>query len=83
MKPDSELSPRQRKAIVALMTSRTADDAARVVGVTPRTLRRWLTDDRFVAELKAAELPQLKPPRAAWRIWRQRHRHVKRGHAGH
>lgn len=56
MKTDTDhLSPRQRRAIAALLQSRTAAEAAQVIGVTDRTLRRWLADERFVSALRAAE----------------------------
>ena len=35
------------EAIVALLSQRSVDDAARSVNVTPRTLYRWLKDPEF------------------------------------
>lgn len=46
----------QTKAIAALLTEPTIEEAARVAGVGRRTLFRWLAEDAaFVAELRTAE----------------------------
>jgi hypothetical protein len=57
------LKPRQYKAIQALMTCRTLEDAAKVVKVTPRTLRNWLNDPEFLAELYKVEAAMLDETR--------------------
>jgi len=50
-----ELSPRQRRAILALLTSKTMEEASQAVGVTSRTLRRWLDLPEFRRALNEAE----------------------------
>lgn len=50
----TDLTVRQRRAIAALMQSRTVVEAARTAGVGYRTMYRWLDDPGFVAELRAA-----------------------------
>jgi hypothetical protein len=42
-----ELTDKQRRALAALLTTRTAQDAASRSGVGERTLRRWLDDPAF------------------------------------
>jgi hypothetical protein len=49
------LTPTQQRSITALLTSRSASEAATVANVPPRTLTRWLTDDTFKAALRHAE----------------------------
>ncbi len=51
----TNLSPKQRKAIEALLTSGTVADAARAAGVTRDTLYRWLKDEHFAKALREAE----------------------------
>ena len=48
----TELTPRQRKGIAALLATRTEAEAARMVGVLPRTFSRWMEQPAFRAELK-------------------------------
>ena len=43
----SKLTPKQEAAILALMTNQGVDNAARAVGITPRTLYRWLNEPQF------------------------------------
>jgi hypothetical protein len=43
------LKPKQEEAIIALLSNRTVEDAARVVKITPRTLYRWLNEPDFDA----------------------------------
>ena len=43
----SKLTPKQEQAILALMTNQGVDNAARAVGIGPRTLYRWLQDPLF------------------------------------
>ena len=48
------MSAKQEKAIAALLASGSINAAAEAVGVSSRTLRRWLQDDSFAAELRRA-----------------------------
>jgi hypothetical protein len=43
----ANLKPKQEEAIVALLTHRNVDEAARAVKITPRTLYRWLGEPEF------------------------------------
>ena len=43
----SKLTPKQEAAILALMTNQGVDNAARTVGIGPRTLYRWLSEPLF------------------------------------
>lgn len=43
----SKLSPKQEEAILALLTNQGVDNAARTVGIAPRTLYRWLNEPLF------------------------------------
>lgn len=47
------LPERQRRALAALMTTRSRDEAASVAGVAPRTLRSYLADPGFRAAYDA------------------------------
>jgi transposase-like protein len=49
------LSPQQSKAIMALLTASSIAQAADEVGVTPKTLFKWLADPTFDAAYKAAK----------------------------
>lgn len=53
--PGRALSSQQRRAIRALLTARTVEDAAQVASVSRATLHRWLTDATFCDELRQAE----------------------------
>jgi len=56
MTDNGKLTPAQKRAISALLTSRDVRGAAEVAGVGERTLHRWLADDPlFRATLTAAE----------------------------
>jgi hypothetical protein len=48
-----QLSPKQQQAIQSLLNGRTKSQTAAAVGVTPRTLSRWLADPTFHATLAA------------------------------
>ena len=48
------LTPRQRRAALALASGASGKDAAVVAGVTDRTLRRWQTFPTFEAAVDAA-----------------------------
>jgi hypothetical protein len=45
---------KKEAAIAALLTQRTAEDAARSIGIGPATLRRWQKDPEFQAALREA-----------------------------
>jgi len=49
------LGGKREAAILALLTVRSVDDAARTVGVAPRTLYRWLQEPAFDAEFRKAK----------------------------
>ena len=50
----SKLTPKQEQAILALLTNQGVDNAARAVGIGPRTLYRWMNEPLFdKAYLKA------------------------------
>jgi phage terminase small subunit len=49
-----ELTPKQRRAVQALMTAPTIAEAAKTAGCGERSLFRWLKDPVFLAELQAA-----------------------------
>jgi hypothetical protein len=51
---DDKLSPQQSKAVAALLTASSVAQAADEVGVTARTLFRWLDDPTFEAAYRAA-----------------------------
>lgn len=51
---DSQLSPKQERAILGLLTQRTIDAAAEFARVGPRTLYRWLKDREFNAAYREA-----------------------------
>ena len=44
-----KLGRKQEEAIVALLSQRSVEEAARVVNVTPRTLYRWMKEAEFDA----------------------------------
>jgi transposase-like protein len=46
-----QLSPKQQLALQSLLAGRTKSQTAAAVGVTPRTLSRWLADPAFHAAL--------------------------------
>ena len=51
--PIDNLSPKQHKAIAALMASNTIADAAAVVGVNERQIYRWLAESAFAEAYRA------------------------------
>ena len=55
MAQNGVLSPAQRRAVVAVLASRTVTAAAEKAEVSLRTLTRWLADPDFQAALTAAE----------------------------
>jgi len=49
------LGRKQEAAILALLSSRTVEDAARAAEVTPRTLYRWMKEPEFDAAYREAK----------------------------
>ena len=49
-----KLSRKQEAAILALLSSRNVEEAARVAGVEPRTLYRWMREPGFDAAYRKA-----------------------------
>ena len=43
----AELTKKREEAILALLTNRSVEEAARAANITPRTLYRWLNETRF------------------------------------
>ena len=55
MPAQADLTPKQKKAVAALLTSRTQAEAAKTAQVGERTLKRWLAEDeRFKAAYQHA-----------------------------
>jgi hypothetical protein len=54
-KQDKELTPKQTRAIAALLTAKDVQSAAKEAGVGERTLHTWLDDPAFREALKQAE----------------------------
>ncbi len=50
-----KLGPKKESAVRALLTARSLEEAAKVAGVTPRTLRRWQKEPEFNAAYRAAK----------------------------
>ena len=55
MTPGTKLTRKQEAAILALLTSRTVEEAARVARVGPRTLYRWKKEREFDAAYREAK----------------------------
>lgn len=53
------LTPKQRRAIAALVSGQDFGQAAADAGVSVRTLHRWRTTPEFAAELRGADSEQL------------------------
>jgi transposase-like protein len=51
---EGKLGRKQEEAIVALLSQRSVEEAARTVSVAPRTLYRWLKEREFDAAYRAA-----------------------------
>jgi hypothetical protein len=49
-----KLGPKQEGAILALLSSRNVEEAARAAGVSPRALYRWMKEPAFDAAYRAA-----------------------------
>jgi transposase-like protein len=52
---EKKLTPAQRKAIEALLTTGNVADAAKEAGVARHTLYRWMKQPLFASELREAE----------------------------
>lgn len=52
---NATLTPRQQKAIAALLVAPSIQGAATIAGVGERTLHRWLKDQAFLLALRDAE----------------------------
>ena len=50
-----KLGLKQEEAILALLTQRSVDEAARIAKVVPRTLYRWMKDPDFNAAYREAK----------------------------
>ncbi len=50
----TKLKPKQEEAILALLSNRTVEDAARAVSIAPRTLYRWQQDPVFEVAVRKA-----------------------------
>lgn len=48
------MTPKQQKALLALLTNPTKEKAAAAAGITPKTLRSYLADPDFQAEYRKA-----------------------------
>ena len=49
-----KLGPKKEAAVVALLSQRSVEDAARVSGVSARTLYRWIQEPDFSAAYRSA-----------------------------
>jgi|ERR1700722_6196995 hypothetical protein len=47
---------KREAAVAALLTQRTAEDAARSIGIGPATLRRWQKEPEFEAAYRVAKI---------------------------
>ncbi len=55
IKTENGITTKQQKAIAALLSERTARDAAKTAGVGERTLYKWLGEPGFREALRSAE----------------------------
>lgn len=60
IKPEKVITVKQTKAITALLSERTARDAAKKAGVNEKTLYTWLADPAFRGALRSAEMDILE-----------------------
>ena len=51
----SKFGPKIEAAAAALLTARSAEEAAQTVGISPATLRRWQKEPEFEAAYRAAK----------------------------
>jgi hypothetical protein len=49
-----KIGAKQEAAVLALLSSKNVEEAARAAGVTPRTLYRWMSEADFDAAYRAA-----------------------------
>ena len=49
-----KMGAKQEAAVMALLSSKNVEEAARVASVTPRTLYRWMNEPEFDAAYRAA-----------------------------
>ena len=59
MANNGALTPRQRRAIAALLSAKSDREAAKLAGVGYRTLNRWMTQPDFKAALNRASNEQM------------------------
>lgn len=52
-RPGDGLTARQRRAVMVVLTAPTLGEAARLVGVSPRTLYRWRSSEPFTRSVRA------------------------------
>jgi transposase-like protein len=52
---EGKLGRKQEAAVLALLSTKNVEEAARVAGVTPRTLYRWQNEPEFDAAYRAAK----------------------------
>ena len=68
-----KLKPRERRALLALLSEPTISAAAQAVGLSRRTIQRYLTRPEFRAELDTARIQAEKAEVTAYRdVLRQR-----------
>ncbi|HEY7336056.1 MAG TPA: hypothetical protein VH639_14300 [Bryobacteraceae bacterium] len=51
----SKFGRKKEEAIAALLTQRNVEEAARAIGVAPKTLLRWMKDSEFDADYRQAK----------------------------
>jgi hypothetical protein len=54
-KSEDKLRARKEAAILALLTARSVEEAARTANLPPRTLYRWMKETQFDAEYRRAK----------------------------
>jgi transposase-like protein len=52
---DQKLGGKREAAVLALLSTRTVEEAARAVGVNARTLYRWMKEPEFAVAYRAAK----------------------------
>ena len=52
---DEKLGAKREAAILALLSTRSVEEAARSIGVNPRTLYRWMKEPEFDAAYRAGK----------------------------
>lgn len=52
--PSDKIGAKRERAIIALMSSRTVEEAARVAGISVRALYRWMAEPAFDAAYRKA-----------------------------